>query len=435
MPRRLCRFRDPHIQGWSRPLFVALFATFLSMAGVAQEPTVLHVGGLVTSGDDGTLDVRGPSLVTVEGGLIASIGEVPEPAPEGADWIDLSKLTLTPGLIDTHVHIDWHFDLDGRFHRNSTHETHGQKLLYAAQNAHRTLLIGVTTAQSLGADIDLELRDLIAAGTLPGPRLLTSGRALFEGSGDPAELRAKVRELHDRGVDVIKLFASASIRVGGTPTMSQEQLDAACGEAKALGLRVAVHAHGDESARRAARAGCTTIEHGALLSRETLEFLAETGTIYAPHTYLVLRNYFDNEERYLGIGNYTKEGFEQMREAVPKALASFQEALQVEGLQIVFGTDAVAGAHGRNIEELIYRVENAGQAPSDALLSATSVSAQALGLGDEIGRIAPGFRADLIAVEGRPQDDVRAFLRVRFVMKDGEIVRLDAPAVPEPSSD
>lgn len=406
---------------------VLLAAVALGPAAGAQERTVLHVGAIVSSSVEGPPTSRGPSLVTIEGGRIASIADAPDSVPEDAEWIDLSGLTLAPGLIDTHVHIGWHFDLDGRFHRSSTHETDAQKLLFAAQNAHRTLLVGVTTAQSLGAEIDLELRDLIDAGTLPGPRILTSGPALFEGSGDPDELRGKVRELHAQGVDVIKLFASASIRVGGTPTMSQEQLDAACGEAKALGLRVAVHAHGDESARRAARAGCTTIEHGALLSRETLEFLAATDTIYAPHTYLVLRNYFDNEERYLGVGNYTKEGFEQMREAVPKALASFQEALQVDGLQIVFGTDAVAGAHGRNVEELVYRVEKGGQTPVDAFRSATVVSAQALGLGDEIGQVAPGFRADLVALAADPSQDVRAWMAVRFVMRDGEIVRLDEP--------
>ena len=144
---------------------------------------------------------------------------------------------------------------------------------------------------------------------LPGPRVLTSLDAITADTGDAEAIRGRVRALHQDGADVIKVFGSASIRDGGGPTLSQEQLDAACVEARRLGLRATVHAHGPESARRAANAGCTTIEHGALLDRATLELLGDRGLFYDPNIDLVFRNYFENEQRYLGIGNYTAEGF------------------------------------------------------------------------------------------------------------------------------
>jgi imidazolonepropionase-like amidohydrolase len=233
-----------------------------------------------------------------------------------------------------------------------------------------------------------------------------------------------VDELTGDGADVIKIFASASIRDGGPPTLDQEQLDAACGQAAEHGLRSLVHAHGPESARRAALAGCSQVEHGALLDRETLELLAEHGVYFDPHIHLVFQNYFDNQARYLGIGNYTEEGFRQMRDAVPTALSAFREALTVPGLEVVFGTDAVAGAFGRNWEELEYRVEAGGQEPMDAIVSATSRAAASLELGDQIGRVAEGMTADLIAVDGDPSADISALSRVRFVMKGGKVHRI-----------
>ncbi len=401
----------------SRLTTALLIALGVTAVPALAQTTVLRVGKVL----DGAGNAQGPSLIQIEDGRIRSITTAMSPTSTDSNIIDLQHLTLLPGLIDTHVHMGWHFDQDGKTHRNSQAEAPSQTLLYAAENAHKTLLGGVTTAQSLGAEIDLELRDLINAGTLPGPRILTSITALFEGSGTPDELRLQVQELKDRGADVIKLFASASIRVGGTPTMSQVQLDAACGEANRLGLRTAVHAHGPESARRAAQANCTVLEHGALLDRETFEFLAKQGMFYDPNIDLVLRNYFENAERFLGIGGYTEEGFEQMRAAVPKALASFKTALTVEGLRIVFGTDALAGSHGRNAQELVYRVKQGGQSARDAVISATSRAAESLRLGHDIGRIEPGYRADLIAVDGDPEEDIEALLRVRFVMKGGVV--------------
>lgn len=418
----------------TRPSAPALAAGLVLLAArLSASPTPPAAPGRVILAPDRVLDGRGAVLegarVEVAGESIVGVftGATDETADER---LELAGLTLLPGLVDTHVHIDWHFDADGRTHSDASDESEAERLAYALENAYRTVMGGVTTVQSLGAGIDLELREVLARGVLPGPRMLTSVESLFASSGNPEELAAAVRRLAGEGADVIKLFASASIRDGGTPTMSPEQLDAACGEARRLGLRTAVHAHGPESARRAVEAGCTSIEHGALLDRETLELLGRRGVYYDPNIDLVMRNYFENRERFLGIGNYTEEGFAKMRAAVPLALQAFRTALEVPGLKIVFGTDAVAGSHGRNVEELVYRIETGGQPVLDAVTSATSLAAESLGLGGRLGAVAPGLEADLIGVDGNPLEDPGALLRVVFVMRAGRVVR--APPAPRP---
>ena len=379
-------------------------------------PITLHVGKLL----DGRGGAREDVTVTVQGSKIVAI----EPGSKGTPTYELRGFTLMPGGIDTHVHIDWHFELNGRSHdpEHST-ETPAQSMLFAVENAVATLRGGITTVQSLGSPQDKDLRDWIARGTIPGPRVLTSLEPLSEETGGPEQMRAAVRKRKEEGADVIKIFASQSIRNGGAPTLSQAQLDAACGEAKSLGLRTAVHAHGVESVRRAVAAGCTTIEHGALLDAASLKLLAEHGTWFDPQLDLVFRNYFENKVHFLGIGNYTEEGFAQMARAVPVTLAMFKQALRTPGLKVIFGTDAVAGSHGRNFEELIYRVKKGGQDPMAAIVSATSLAAESLRLADRIGTLAPGYEADLIAVDGDPLKDIDALHRVAFVMKGGQVVK------------
>ena len=221
----------------------------------------------------------------------------------------------------------------------------------------------------------------------------------------------------------MKIFASKSIRDAGVPTLSQEQLDAACGEATKLGLRSVVHAHGPVSARRAALAGCTVIEHGALLDKETLSLLAERGLYFDPNVGLVVQNYLENKERYLGVGNYTEEGFRHMESAKDTMLEAFKTGLEIPNLKMVFGTDATAGAHGQNVRELLVRAKDGGQDPRDVIIGATSLAAESLGMADRIGAIAPGMEADLIAVEGNPHDDIDALQRVRFVMRGGTVFK------------
>ena len=154
-----------------------------------------------------------------------------------------------------------------------------------------------------------------------------------------------------------------------------------------------------------------------------MSLMAERGVYFDPNTHLIFRNYFDNKASYLGIGNYNDEGFRQMELAVPSVLDVFKQGLQIPGLKMVFGTDAVAGAHGNNVEELIYRVQTGGQDPHQAILSATSLAAESLELGDAIGALETGMAADLIAVDGDPLDDITALRRVVFVMKDAKVVK------------
>lgn len=403
----------------------------LNPARAQSEPIVLRAPAVrMTTAVSGGVETRAVTValseIRIRDGSIAGVGE---PSSAAADYDLGPGITLLPGAIDTHNHFAWHFDPDGKLHDASpAEESVATEALYALENAYRTLTGGVTTVQSVGSAIDLDVRRALARGVLPGPRVLTSLQPLTERTGSPAEIREAVRQRAAAGADVIKLFASASIRVGGTPTMSQAQLDAACAEARSLGLRTVVHAHGPESVRRTVAAGCTTVEHGALLDAATLRLLAERGVYYDPHIGLIFRNYFANRDRYIGVGGYNEEGFRQMEAAVPKALATFKQALATPGLEVVFGTDAVAGAHGRELEELIYRVEEGGQAPADAIWSATRLAAESIGLQEEIGRLETGFAADIIGVEGNPLADITALRRVAFVMRGGVVVK--APPVP-----
>jgi imidazolonepropionase-like amidohydrolase len=408
-----------------------VFRRLLALAGLwlgfpadalAQEPvTVIRAARVL----DGTGRTIPNASVVVRGSRIVSVG--PNAAvPAGARVYELSGLTLLPGLIDAHDHLAWHFNPQGRYHGGRDDgETEFEGALAIAGNANATLRSGITTAQSLGSPEDKALRAAIASNQIPGPRLLTSLNPLTERSGGPDSLRALVRQRKEQGADVIKLFASKSIRDGGAQTMTDEQLVAACGEAKALGLRAVVHAHSAESMRAAAMAGCSQIEHGVFATPEVLKLLADRKVYFDPQVCLVFRNYLDNRAKYQGIGNYNDSGFASMERALPLAATMYRQAIATPGLDVVYGTDAVAGAHGRNVEELVCRVRDGGQRPMDAVVSATSLNARALGMADSLGTVAAGKLADLIAVDGDPSRDIEALRRVVFVMKNGRVYRND----------
>jgi imidazolonepropionase-like amidohydrolase len=380
------------------------------------QPVVLKTSTLI----DGKGHVLKNQEIAVENGRISRVA-----AATHKPTIDLSGLTVMPGWIDTHVHITWYFNKQGRLEqgpgRGGTGTTAQQFALYTEANAYATLMGGFTTVQSVGAQFDGDLRDMINAGAIPGPRILTSLGQITEGSGTPEQIRARVQKFKADGADLVKLFATASIRDGGKMTATVDQINAACGEAKAQGLRTIVHAHASDGARASILAGCTAIEHGTFLDDATLRLMAERGVYFDPN-FLVLHNYLDNKPKFLGIGNYTEEGFAAMEKGLPLVADVLRRARKAH-VKIVLGTDGVAGAHGRNAEEFIYRVKDGGDTPMDAILSGTSVAAESMGMADKIGAIGEGMQADLVAVEGNPLDDITAVRRVVFVMKGGVIFK------------
>ena len=286
-------------------------------------------------------------------------------------------------------------------------------------------MAGFTTVQSVGSPNDVPLRDAIAKGSLPGPRILTANQPLAgqgERSGTPDEIRAFIRKQKEAGADLIKIFAAQSIRQGGGMSLSQDQLNAACDEAKKIGLRALVHAYKD-AVRAAALAGCTQIEHGTLATDDDLKLMAAKGTYLDPQAGLVIENYLLNKEKYLGTPGYTAEGFAAMEKILPVNHELVRRASKIPGLKIVFGTDAVAGAHGRNAEEFIDRVRDGGVDPMTAMVSANSLGAEAMGLSEQVGSIAPGLQADIIALDGDPLKDISAVRRVVFVMKGGVVYK------------
>jgi imidazolonepropionase-like amidohydrolase len=360
--------------------------------------------------------------MVIEGSKIVAI----EPKGGPVDY-DLSGLTVLPGWIDAHTHITWIFGKDGK---NAGTEGKSQEDAYkAASNAWVTLMAGFTTVQSVGAPNDILLRDAIAKGLLPGPRILTAVEPLVgkgEKTGTPEEIRVFVRKQKDAGADVVKIFASESIRQGGKMTLSQEQLDAACDEARKQGLRTLVHAY-KEAVRAATLAGCTEVEHGTLATDEDLKLMAEKGTYLDPQAGLVIENYLLNKDKYIGTPGYTAEGFAAMEKVLPMNHDIVRRAANTAGLKMVFGTDAVAGADGRNAEEFIDRVRDSDVDPMAAMVSANSLGAEALGMADQIGSIAPGMQADIIALDGDPLRDITAVRRVVFVMKGGIVYKNVAP--------
>ena len=385
---------------------LAIIAATVVIAG--QSPRTVIAIGTALDGKGGVLQ---NTRLVIQEGRIAAI----DPNASPIDY-DLRARTVMPGWIDTHVHLNWHFN--DQHVSVSGGDPPDQAALFTAEDAWMTLQGGFTTVQSVGAAIDGVVRDRINRGVLPGPRVLTSLRQIQGRSGDPEALRALVRQTKQEGADVIKLFATSGLGAGGDQTMTDEQIQAVCSEATAVGLRSVVHAIGDKGARASVLAGCTAIDHGPFVTDETLDLMAQRGTYFDPNL-LVLHNYLDNRA---GFPTFNQ----QTLDTLDKGIAPMADALKrarAHHVKIVFGTDAVAGSHGRNAEEFIYRVKEASETPSDVLVSATSISAESLGMADRMGTIAVGKAADLVATDGNPLDDITAVRRVKFVMKDGKVYR------------
>lgn len=384
--------------------------------------------------------LREGAAVLVEGGKIASVGEGP-PAPPGVEVIDLGGLTLLPGLVDAHTHVILHA---GDFDSQLLRETPEYRAIYATNTARLTLEAGVTTVRDLGNEgsgfADIALRDAVARGLVPGPRILTAIQpvtptgayrlpgyspyvnlpSISYAADGPHEVRRQVRRLVEHGADVIKLYMesfekrhlSGDLLAGGR-NYSRDELLAAVEEAHDAQLKVAAHTYSDEAARAAVEAGVDSIEHGLYLSEETFRLMAERGVYYVP-TLLVYEMWRDGQI----LGGISPENKVRLTNTVREHTESFRRAL-ASGVRIAFGTDTFErpGTNARELELMV----RYGMSPAAALRAATSVSAELLGVGDITGSIEPGKWADLVAVEGDPLSEIEAVQRVRFVMKEGKV--------------
>lgn len=415
-------------------LLVVLVATWSALdahrgaAQVAPVPPPAPPAGPTRLLTDLAFDGRGGVLtrgtVTIASGRIVAIDtSSPGDGATTAATIDLRGYTVMPGWIDTHVHLDSHFDRSGRIATEG--EPVAEAALGIALAAWETLLGGFTTVQTVGDPSERPLRDVVREHGFPGPRILSSlapivGRG--DSTGSDAQLRAMVRERREQGADVVKIFASTSQRVGARPTLTQAQLAVLCGEASAFGMRTMVHAYRSQVAA-AALAGCTQVEHMTYATRDEIATAVRAGAFLSPQVGLVVQNYLANRARYLGVGNYTEEGMATMARDLPLDFEVCRHAVEVPHAKVVFSTDATAGAHGRNAEEFLGRIEHCGQSPMAALVSAQSLAAAALGMGDRIGTLAAGYEADVIALDGDPRRDPTAVRRVVFVMRGGVVYK------------
>jgi imidazolonepropionase-like amidohydrolase len=377
------------------------------------------------------------AIVVVDSGKIRTVTTDASAIPAGAETIDLSKYTGLPGLIDVHTHMTFY-----------TEETPGVPMLkqmanlvpavevfLARKGAMRTLEAGVTTVRDLGSDqyMDIAMRDLINRGEMVGPRMFVVGYGLYitntpykPGLNPPAggiadgvpEVLRVVRQQIAAGADLIKMYGSTGTDddVTGFETYTYEEMKAAVDTAHQFGKKIAIHSYGPDGARDAVRAGTDSLEHATDMDDATIQDMAKRGTFYVP-TIDHNRYYIDNGDK---IG-YAPGYKERLQAFIPRNLETARKAFKA-GVKIAMGSDAIYTMFGENTRELGWFVK-AGMTPEQALRTATSNAAELLGKEKELGAVAPGYLADLVAVEGDPLSDINVVLNnVKWVMKDGAVV-------------
>lgn len=362
------------------------------------------------------------ATITIENGKIASVSTGRVKAPAGATEIDLSKYTVIPGMIDLHTHMTYYWDpASGMKPLSQARRTPAQTAELSAANALKTLETGVTTARDLGASggADYMMREAIASGRMAGPRLIVAGGGVSAGRGSTAETLAEVaRDRVKAGSDWVKVYASRGSfqSVETTQTMTFEQMKAIVDAAHELGHKVAIHSYGASGVKDAVRAGADSVEHGIEVDDETFADMKKRGTVWVP-TIDHNQYYVDAHADY----GWADDVVPPLQEYIAKNLESTKRAFKA-GVKLGMGSDAVYSGFGRNTGELAWFIK-AGMTPAQALVTATTIPAALLGMKDSLGRIAKGFSADLVAVDGNPLVKIDAlFTGVKLVIKDGKIV-------------
>jgi imidazolonepropionase-like amidohydrolase len=413
-----------------------------TVAAASHAATLVHAGSLI----DGIVDAARPEVtVVVEEGRIAAIRQgFLAPGP-GDELIDLSAMTVLPGLMDMHVHLTG--ELSPRSYLERVQFESADQAVRAVAYARKTLLAGFTTVRNPGDDgkATIALRKAIEAGLVPGPRIFTAGKSLATTGGHadptnglnsrlrgdpgpadgvvngPADAAKAVRQRYKEGADFIKITATGGVlsmaRSGQNPQFTMAELEAIVSTAADYGYHVAAHAHGTEGMKRAVLAGVRSIEHGTLMSDEVMGLMKERGTFYVP-TILAGVTVAERAE----IDGYFPALVRPKAAAIgPLIQDTFARAYEA-GVKIAFGTDCGVGPHGDNARELALMVAG-GMPPMEAIRSATRVAAELLEIEDEVGTLEAGKLADLIAVDGDPLADITELESVDFVMREGVVYK------------
>ena len=399
-------------------LVTALLITLIFVPFAQAQPAAIRFGKL-WDGSRVTTD----AVVVVDGDRITSVGTGDAAVPRAAQVIDLRKYTGIPGLIDLHTHITYYWDRQPGTRPRGQRRLPAVTVYLAHDNARRALETGVTTVRDLNAgnDMDLAMRELTASGAMIGPRIFASGPGLSAQNNQPPNPDRMKQLVEDRvkaGVDWIKVFGSRGgfDNVDGTQTVTFEEMKAVVDAAHALGRKVAIHSYGPSGVRDAVRAGADSVEHGADVDEATLKEMVTRGTVWVP-TVDHNRYYVDAAGDY----GFAPGSVVALKDYIERNQRSVQLAVKL-GVKLGMGSDAVYSMFGQNTRELEWFVK-AGMTPAQALATATTTAAELLGMGGHLGRVAPGYLADLVAVDGDPTTDIGSlFSGVRWVMKAGQVV-------------
>lgn len=425
-------------------LSVVLFATGSGVVAQSGEQIIIiHAGQLL---DKPGSQPRGASTIVVRNGKIAEVMTGHQAGPAGATLIDLKDRFVLPGLIDSHVHLDSDAGSNAALIESVT-DSPARAAYRAAGNAKKTLMAGFTTVRNLGdgTGATLALRDVVAAGDLPGPRIIDAGRSISTTSGhmdatlsvsedlhgsigqenlcDGIEsCRQAVRKQIRRGVDVIKIATTGGVnsRIGAGlgRQLFDDEVKALVDTAHLYGKKMAVHAHGEDGINAALAAGADSIEHGTMLDDASIKLFKSSGAYYVP-TLSTVNGYIERLAK--DPNAYPPDVLAKVQWRIGVTGKSLEKAYPA-GVKIAFGTDAGVSKHGKNADEFELMVKH-GMPASAAIQAATMNAATLLGVEKEVGSLEPGKAADLIAVSGDPTADVTTLKSVKFVMKDGRVFK------------